>query len=169
MATSYTYKPIVIDGLVTYIDSFNHKSYLPGSTYSQDIVGQFVGDLNNGTSYDASTKSFVFDGVDDMISFYDINVNGYDKITINFWVNLSNDTGGLVQYWKDSDANGGGIEVEIYSGTIYIAFRSNEYFYTLDPITIGVWSNYTVVYNGQSVGMKLGFSLMVWNITYHQP
>ena len=52
-----------------------------------------------GTAYDASTKSFVFDGADDMISFYDINVNGYDKITINFWVNLSNDTGGLVQYW----------------------------------------------------------------------
>ena len=79
MATSYTYKPIVIDGLVTYIDSFNHKSYLPGSTYSQDIVGQFVGDLNN----DGKKDIFFGGSQGKLAAIYLQNEKGFSKKAFN--------------------------------------------------------------------------------------
>lgn len=149
MATSYPFKPITTNGLVTYIDSTNGKSYSGGS-YAHDIVGYSFGPLNNGVGY--FNGSFQFDGVDDIIEFPDVyDVNGSSKLTISFWTKLNSTTGGLVNYWWDSNPNGGGIEIEIFSSIVYIAFYSNSYFYTNEVVPTGDWTNFNITYDGDNI------------------
>ncbi len=163
MATSYPFKPIVTDGLITYIDAINRKSY-NGGTQSTDIVCLSIGSLNNGVDY--SNGSFILDGIDDFIEFADVyNINGLSELTISFWVKPINNTGGFVSYWWTEDPNGGGIEIEIYNGIIYIAFYSSIYFYTNQVVSIDEWCHYNVIYNGNA-GDVDRIKLIINNIEY---
>lgn len=81
MATSYPFKPIVTDGLITYIDAVNVKSY-NGGTQSTDMIGMSIGSLNNGINY--SNGFFILDGIDDYMEFVDVyKINGLNKLTIH--------------------------------------------------------------------------------------
>ncbi len=167
MATSFPFKPIVTDGLITYIDAINIKSYNSG-TQSVDMIGLSTGNLNNGVGY--SNGSFILDGIDDFIEFVDVyNINGLSELTISFWTNTSSNTSGFVSYWWTEDPNGGGIEIEIYNGIVYIAFYSSIYFYTNQVVSINDWCHYTIVYNGNVTDadkVKLIINDVEYNLSY---
>lgn len=58
--------PIVIDGLVFYVDAGNSNSYPGSGTTWTDLVGSNDGTLTNGPTYNsANGGSIVFDGVND--------------------------------------------------------------------------------------------------------
>lgn len=87
MATSYTFKPIVTDGLLFYLDACNTKSYIGSGTSSYDIKNNQLGELKNGVSF--SNGIFTFDGVNDYIDFGTSlaqTMSGYDKFTVSIWV-----------------------------------------------------------------------------------
>ena len=84
----------VRDGLVLELDAGNPVSYSGSGNQSNDIVGNRIGTLQNGISYnDSNQGSFVFDGTNQYITFgYDSSGfldRGQDnvQITIEAWVN----------------------------------------------------------------------------------
>ena len=90
MATSYTFKPIVTNGLVLYLDSSNSKSY-NGGTYSYSLKDNYLGQLINGVGYD---NSLTFDGVNDFINFDDdVRLDGFSEYTLSTWVYMNSLSG----------------------------------------------------------------------------
>tara|TARA_R110000824_G_scaffold178299_2_gene357944 strand:+ start:429 stop:1172 length:744 start_codon:yes stop_codon:yes gene_type:complete len=65
---------IITEGLIFYADAANPKSYVSGSTTTNNLTNlSEIGDLENGTSFSYINQgSWVFDGVDDFITFGDL-------------------------------------------------------------------------------------------------
>lgn len=65
------YNPaIVTDGLIVCIDGANTKSYPGAGTVVTDISNNGKnGSMTGGTSFNSTTKAFVFDGVNDVVNF----------------------------------------------------------------------------------------------------
>lgn len=71
MSTSYTFKPIITDGLGLYLDFANTKTY-SGGTYSTDLLNNNMFSLESGTTFsNAKSGSMTFDGIDDYMDSYD--------------------------------------------------------------------------------------------------
>ena len=86
---NYFGAPIVTDGLVFAVDANNIVSYPKSGTSAYNLTGSgATGTLTNGTSFSPSDGgSFVFDGVDDYISFpNDTNLDS-QAITMESWSN----------------------------------------------------------------------------------
>jgi len=86
---------IITDGLVFAMDAGSTRSYTPGSTVANDIVGEFSGSVLNGVAFDsANGGSWDFDGSNDRIqveykSYWDTNVFGEaTNFTISCWANV---------------------------------------------------------------------------------
>jgi hypothetical protein len=85
MAISYN-TSVVRDGLVLYLDAANPKSYPGTGTTWFDLSGNDNNvTLFNGVAYDSTTKSFLFDGVNDYARTVNtINFSGTNKVTAIF-------------------------------------------------------------------------------------
>lgn len=67
MSVSYNSK-IVTDGLVTYLDAANPKSYSGSGTTWNDLSGNgYHATIYNSATYDSNIKAFVLDNTDDYI------------------------------------------------------------------------------------------------------
>lgn len=76
---------IVKEGLVFHLDAANNKSYPGSGTSVVDTVNYLQGNLNNGVSF--NDGYFIFDGVDDYISFPDNNVLDLSSpFCIEIWI-----------------------------------------------------------------------------------
>ncbi len=86
MAFHYSPK-IITNGLVTYLDAANIKSYVSGSTTWTDLTrSNNNGTLINGTTFNSSNLgSMVFDGINDYVSVVGSVIT--NSFTINIWVN----------------------------------------------------------------------------------
>ena len=65
---------IVTEGLIFYVDAANPKSYVSGSTTTNNLTNiDEIGNLINGTDFSTDNQgSWVFDGVNDYITFGDL-------------------------------------------------------------------------------------------------
>lgn len=92
MSTEFANRQIITDGLVFYIDSYNKKSYVSGSTVTIDLVNSIDGDLINGVGFDG--KSWTFDGVDDFIDCDPLLpiMKNDTQGTIEAWVKINDST-----------------------------------------------------------------------------
>jgi len=80
---------IIEDGLVFYVDAFNRKSFISGSTTTTNLIKEnpTPGTLTNGVGFDE--KSWSFDGIDDYINIGDFFDMGTDSMTIDCWINVN--------------------------------------------------------------------------------
>lgn len=109
MATSYPFRPIVTNGIVFYIDCDNDKSYSGSGTSVYDMILNRLGALNNGVSY--IRPYFVFDGINDYISYGTINFTSGQQLTIDLFVNISNTQVSFADI-LDYDHAGGGFVIQ---------------------------------------------------------
>lgn len=73
MGVSYSYKSIVMDGLVFKVDAANPRSYISGSTTTDSLIGSFTGSLKNGVNFSSSYQGFWnFDGMDDRLEINEL-------------------------------------------------------------------------------------------------
>ncbi len=75
--------------------------------------------------------------------------NGVSNFSVSSWFRNGNDTGGLVT-WLLTSASDYGIEMELYSGSIYIAFSSSDYGVYYYGV-VGQWVNLSYTYDGGGV------------------
>lgn len=156
MATSYTYKPIVTNGLVFSVDAANIKSY-PGSgtTWTDLTSNANNGTLTNGPTFNsANGGSIVFDGADDYISISDsssISITG--DITIDCWVKVNNFSTYRCIVAK---TNGGypapfDLYLDPGTGNPFFLRGNGGYFYYFSggqSPTVGIWQNLTITMAG---------------------
>jgi hypothetical protein len=94
---------IVKNGLVLNLDSSNTVSYPTSGTTWTDLSGYGnKGTLTNGPTFDSTSKSIVFDGVDDYVDC-GVGMSSTGKITVNAWVKLNNVN--TFQHIVDSSSN----------------------------------------------------------------
>jgi hypothetical protein len=94
---------IVKNGLVLNLDSSNTVSYPTTGTVWRDLSGYGnTGTLTNGPTFDSTSKSIVFDGVDDYVDC-GVGMSSTGKITVNAWVKLNNVN--TFQHIVDSSSN----------------------------------------------------------------
>ena len=77
---------IVTDGLVLALDAANPTSYISGSTTWRDLSGNgFSGTLVNGPTFSTDGGgSIVFDGINDIANFGNIDLSSTNKVSISF-------------------------------------------------------------------------------------
>jgi len=74
MAVRHGYGKIVTDGLVLALDAADRNSYTSGSTTWNDVSGNGNDvSLTTGPVFDTSSKSIVFDGIDDYLTLSNID------------------------------------------------------------------------------------------------
>jgi hypothetical protein len=151
---------IVTRGLVFCIDAGNPRSYIGSGTAVKDISGNDnTGTLLNGVGYSADNLgSFVYDGVDDSMTFSNSNniaITG--DMSILAWVNITNFTTyrGIVAktvtssipapYDFYTQLGSGKLTLLRGNGTAYTTVTS-----TAAPAT-GVWQHIAVTMIGTSV------------------
>ena len=88
MGTKYN-PSIVRNGLVTYFDVANTRSYIGSGTTVNGLVSGIGFTLVNGVGFDTTgTSYFIFDGTNDNIPFYVPNVGSI--LSIEMWAKLKN-------------------------------------------------------------------------------
>ena len=88
MSTSFSFKPIVTDGLVLYLDAANTKSYTgTGTTWYDLTKNGNNGVLTSGPVYNSENGgNITFDGVDDYVNLGNPNSLDILNFTICAWV-----------------------------------------------------------------------------------
>ncbi len=85
---NYYQAPIVTDGLVFAVDAGNLVSYENGSATTYSLTGSVSGTLTNGVGFDsANGGGWVFDGVDDYVTFGNPSSMSNAQVTVTFWYN----------------------------------------------------------------------------------
>jgi hypothetical protein len=166
MALSFSPSKIVTSGLIFYLDVANSKSYISGSTTTTDLISNIYGILVNGVGYDsANLGSFVFDGIDDAIT-YSFNEKIRSQVgettSWEFWVNTTSNQGGvsgpLVSNLKTQALRGFSFKI-MNDGKIDFDVRNGSYFNkrSVPSVNDGLWHQCLVTYNGSTnnSGVKL--------------
>jgi hypothetical protein len=90
---SFQQPQLVTNGLVLYLDAADRTSYPAYGTTWRDLLRSNNGTLTNGPTFDsANGGSIVFDGVDDIANFGNVNLSETNKISISFWCKIINYT-----------------------------------------------------------------------------
>jgi hypothetical protein len=171
---------IITDGLIFYLDVANSKSYISGSTTTNDLISNIDGTLENGVSYSSDNLgSFVFDGVDDYLnmgikSIFDID--GSDSFTFSSWVLKS---GGdffpifqKLYYPNGSTIDGYRCYIRTVTNEIFVnlysAGNNNITVSSVDSISNNVWNNIVITYDGSQdangINIYLNGDLLTLNI-----
>ena len=174
------YFPVVTypTSLKLFIDAANRLSYSGTGSTVTDLTGTQNGTLVNGTSYSsADGGSFVFDGINDYVSFPNNSFN-YQEFTIEMWFK-KNTTGNQVLFnnFDYTVPNQYGVQLNFYGGRFNaVCFlgsgASQLEVYPTNVPTNGTWyhvqmrklsgGNLTVWLNGLLIGTLVTTS----NIAY---
>ena len=157
MAFSHGIKPIVTDGLVTYLDAANKRSYPGSGTAWNDLALSNNGTLTNGPTFDSSNLGIIdFDGVDDYVNVpYNSSLAfaSGDSITIDLWTYLDNSAGSaLISRGRDTNITGNQpsnfkIEWNFTGNKIQFTYRVGpQRWETTNGFTNSNWYNIVITY-----------------------
>lgn len=147
---------IVRSNLVLHLDPVNLHCYSRSGTAIKNLENENeIGSLDNGASWDSTSGIILLDGINDNIRFdttgSTFNPNGLTNYSMQVWIKNTTDTGGIINIYDYPNPAGNGVEMELYGGTIYVAFTSNDYGYFNYGVT-GQWVNICFTFNGLSIG-----------------
>ena len=133
------HSPIIIrNGLITYLDAANFKSYPGSGTIWSDLTGNGNnGTLTNGPTYSTTNNgSIVFDGVNDH-SIFPVNFFSWPSlttITISLWFRSNQTTGGTL-FGQQSSTNPSSAP----NGYVPVIYLRSDGFIRVEPF----WTNST--------------------------
>lgn len=165
--------------LKLFIDAGNPLSYSGSGTTVTDLTATQNGTLVNGTSYSsADGGSFVFDGINDYLSFPDNSFN-FQAFTVEMWFKKA--TTSTQMLFNNFDISGGnqyGVQLMFYSGRFdllcYLGSGASALeIYPSNVPTNGTWyhvqirkvagGNLTIWLNGSLIGTLATTSNVVYS------
>ena len=157
----------VTNGLVLYLDGYNLKSYVSGSTIWNDISGGGNnGTLTNGPTFN-SGGSILLDGVNDFVAIASADAwRLATSSTVIIWCNPVNNSGSIISFQKDGWLgwqffSGGQI---VYSGQA----GANDLNGSFGTLSYGSWQQLVLVVNretAQYILYRNGVSVSTSSIT----
>jgi len=126
----YGFDNIVGSGLKLNLNSQIPLSYTGGGNNWYDLSGNNrKGTLTNGPTFDSTTKSIVFDGIDDVVYISDTNTT-YNALTFTALINTATQTAGAgIVFNRGGGGSTTGMNI-LYPGTGSIGYHWND-----DPST----------------------------------
>ena len=115
-------KSIVTDGLVLATDPANHKSYIGSGTNLNSTIGDEVGTLTNGPSFNATEAggTITLDGNDDFVTFGNASVANFDhddSFTYEIWMRSTADASKYIMGKNESSGDLRGVEITYRGNT----------------------------------------------------
>ena len=158
---------IVTDGLLFSVDAANKKSYPGSGTNLNSTIGDEVGVLTNGPSFNATNNgSIVFDDANDYINFGNTSILNFewnDPHSIEVWLKRSNSGGSYIVGKNESSGNYRGTEFTFSSvnKVFYILRNTNAtskriYSITTSTYNDGLWHQFVVTYDGSGTAGGIG-------------
>lgn len=176
-------KSIVTNGLFFYLDVANPKSYISGSTTTNDLIGDTLGTLRNGVGYNSDNLGYlIFDGVDDDILLTpssNFNFEWTDSWSIEAWIYAPSISGLKFAFskWSGSIPRGWFFRVigvtgnPSITGTLNFQLRqaSSGYIdaYSTSSINFDQWNHVVVTYDGS--GTNAGITFYINNVSSSKP
>ena len=175
-------KPIVTNDLIFYLDVANPKSYISGSTTTNDLIGETLGTLRNGVGYDSDNLGyFVFDGVDDDILLTpptDFSFQWTDSWSIDGWVFPRSSSVGVyitLAKWDNSIPRGWFFTIlgfaAGFSGSLRFQLRpgASGYLdaYSNTGVVFDQWNHVAVTYDGS--GTNAGVTFYINGVATSKP
>ena len=107
---------IVIDGLVLAVDAANKKSYIGSGTNLNSTIGDEVGTLTNGPTFNATEAggTITLDGSNDFVTFGNASVANFDhddSFTYEIWMRSTADASKYIVGKNESSGNYRGVEI----------------------------------------------------------
>ena len=147
--------PIVLNGLVLWLDAGVSDSYPAVGTIWKDLAGSNNGTLTNGPTFNsANGGSIVFDGSNDYVVTENSGITGNQSWSLSIWVsvNISENGAGRQGWiiWKGAanQSTNQLISIGVTSGKVEVAHWSNDTIFLNSPINFGGFQNITVTFNG---------------------
>ena len=122
---AFRYSPkIVTDGLVLATDPANHKSYIGSGTNLNSTIGDEVGTLTNGPSFNTTEAggTITLDGNDDHVTFGNASVANFDhddSFTYEIWMRSTANASKYIMGKNESSGNYRGVEIT-YRGNAHV-------------------------------------------------
>ena len=109
-------KSIVTDGLVLATDPANHKSYIGSGTNLNNTIGDEVGVLTNGPTFNTTEAggTITLDGSNDFVTFGNASVANFDhddSFTYEIWVRSTANASKYIMGKNESSGNYRGVEL----------------------------------------------------------
>jgi hypothetical protein len=146
-----TFIPIVNNGLVLYLDAGNRKSYPGSGTTWTDLTSNVNnGTLVNSPSFNNSNVgSFVFNGTNNYVSSFPIQISGTDSKTIEVWFNSGTTSrAGLCGTTGNVGVNGWSFLINrTTAGNLTYFHNGGSILQVSAGISINNWYQGVVVYN----------------------
>jgi hypothetical protein len=142
---------IITDGLVLALDAASERSYPgTGTTWSNLVGDSYNGTLNNGPTFSTDNGGcFVFDGIDDQVSFTPSNSPGINNIiSISSWVNCSN-----VATPNNIVSKNGPYFMRIVNSRVRFNMLTTAGWSFIQGTTVlssNIWYNFAMVYDGST-------------------
>jgi hypothetical protein len=90
MATQYANGKIVTDGLVLCLNAADKNSYPGSGTTWTDVANTNNGTLTNGPTFDSTSNSIAFDGINNYASLSFTGVSNLSAFSVSFWAKTTN-------------------------------------------------------------------------------
>ncbi len=147
---------VVRNGLVLYLDAANIKSYSGSGTVWKDLTNYSTNfNIQNGTTFNSTEKSFITDGVNDMIiASNNTAISFTNQITISVWIKRI--SGAVQRIFNKYDTT-------VETSPFYLGIGSGDrlFFDISDGVnrntipnvfpTFGSgWNNFVCLYNGSN-------------------
>ena len=139
------HSPIVVtDGLVSFIDAGNTRSYAGSGLTVSGLIGGIGGTLVNGVGFTSSNSgAFNFDGSNDFIDLGS-SIQNYSLFTTSFWINYNFFDGSHRSPLGDNTQEYS-YHILFLSGNIYIGFSSGGFNGVVhNNISANNWYNFAV-------------------------
>lgn len=166
---AFRYSPkIVTDGLVSYLDAANPKSFISGSTVWNDLSKNTInnGTLTNGPIYNSSNGgNIIFDGSDDFVTLgNDSSLQITNNLTLSVWfktVSLSVAKTIAAKQWCNGNQFSYSLSI-LTNGNIQWYWipsgncsgnPTGSYTTNSSVITTNTWNNVIVVHTSTSVNI----------------
>lgn len=147
-----TFSPIIYDGLILYLDSYNTKSYDNGLTWN-NLIGSDSGILVGGCTF--SNNKMIFNGSSGYIDYGSNTIaaqlRGTSTFTINIWIKKTNVNSDFALGAYDANTLTGLFFQWYIDNTIYVGVRNNNKYNSTPLIWTDNWFNLVMVYDGNQI------------------
>ena len=113
MAVNYATSPVVRNGLIYYIDGYNHRTIATGSTAVNDLQNTYDGTMTGNMFFADNCWDFTNGYIDNGT----LNIPAFTDITIDMWIQVANYTqNNTFIDWGYGGGNSNGILFYTHSG-----------------------------------------------------
>lgn len=147
-----TFSPIIHDGLILYLDSYNKKSYDNGSTWN-NLIESNGGNLIGGCTF--SNNKMIFNGSSGYIDYGSSTIaaqlRGTSTFTINIWIKKTSVNSDFALGAYDANTLTGFFFQWYIDNNIYVGVRNNNKYNATQLIWTDNWFNLVMVYDGNQI------------------